>query len=316
MTRGRHHEYSPPYGAFFQMANRWFTQFVSTLHKKPALIDCNFIVDSTNGNGYGVRSLKGAGVANVYMKTSASFSGTTHTNTTIDGISSGTSAFQIGAQLTGSGIAAGTTIVAILSSGSIQVSLATTASATVTIDYFAPGSPRPATGLIYVTFEDNWNYYYGGFSGFVSPLSGTPISISTGSSLTVGNAYTIVSLGTTTALQWQAVGVPIGTLQGNLVAGVNTLLPTVGTTFIASATSGSGTGIVESSTVSGIDHIEVIGDPNQTITSKSPMIFGKGSGAYMVLQALDAGSLTAPTNGTVIGMTFYFSNSFLTVKGD
>jgi hypothetical protein len=300
------------------MANRWFTQFVSTLHKKPALIDCNFIVDSTNGNGYGVRSLKGAGVANVYMHTTASFTGTTHTNTTIDGIASGTSTFQIGAQLTGSGIAAGTVIVAILSSNSIQVSLATTASATVTISYFAPGSPRPATGLIYVTFEDNWTYYYGGFSGFVSPLSGTPISISTGSSLTVGNAYTIVSLGTTTAAQWQAVGVPIGTLQGNLVLGQNTLLPTIGTTFIATATSGSGTGVVEASAIagSGVDHLEVIGDPNQTITSKSPMIFGKGSGAYMVLQAFSGGTLTAPANGTVIGMTFYFSNTVITVKGD
>lgn len=297
------------------MANRWFTQFVSTLHKKPALIDCNFVVDSTNGNGFGARSLKGAGVSKVYMHTTASFSGTTHTNTTIDGISTGTSTFQIGAQLTGAGIAAGTTIVAILSGTSIQVSLATTASATVTISYFAPGSPRPIAGLIYVTFEDNWNYYYGGFSGFVSPLSGTPISISTGSSLTVGHAYTIVSLGTTTAVQWQAVGVPVGTVQGNLVAGINTLLPAVGTTFIASATSGSGTGVVESSTVSGVDHIEVIGDPNQTITSRHPMIFGGGSGAYMVLQAIDAGALTAPADGTVVSLAFYFSNSLITVKG-
>ena len=31
----------------------------------------NFIVDSANGNGLGIRSLKGAGVANVYMHTSA-----------------------------------------------------------------------------------------------------------------------------------------------------------------------------------------------------------------------------------------------------
>lgn len=298
------------------MANRWFTQFVSTLHKKPALIDCNFVVDSTNGNGFGVRSLKGAGVANVYMHTTASFTGTTHTNTLIDGITS-TAALRVGGQLTGAGIAAGTVIVAILSATSIQVNLATTASATVTISYFAAGSPRPASGLIYVTFEDNWNYYYGGFSGFVSPLTGTPISISTASSLTIGNAYTIFSLGTTTAVQWQAIGVPVGILQGNLVAGVNTLLPTVGTTFIATATSGTGTGVVEASTVSGIDHIEVIGDANQTITSKGPVNYrGGSSGAYVVMQAISAGALTAPANGTVVGLTFYFSNSVITVKGD
>lgn len=38
---------------------------------QPVLIDCNFIVDSTNGNGLGIRSLKGQGVKNVFMNTSA-----------------------------------------------------------------------------------------------------------------------------------------------------------------------------------------------------------------------------------------------------
>ena len=39
---------------------------------KPVKINCDFIVDSTNGNGLGIRSLKGAGVQNVFMHTSAS----------------------------------------------------------------------------------------------------------------------------------------------------------------------------------------------------------------------------------------------------
>jgi hypothetical protein len=38
---------------------------------RPVTIDCNFIVDSSNGNGLGIRSLKGAGVRNVFMHTSA-----------------------------------------------------------------------------------------------------------------------------------------------------------------------------------------------------------------------------------------------------
>lgn len=38
---------------------------------QPVLIDCNFIVDSTNGNGLGIRTLKGQGVRNVFMHTSA-----------------------------------------------------------------------------------------------------------------------------------------------------------------------------------------------------------------------------------------------------
>lgn len=45
-------------------------RFYSTL-VRPVLLDCNFIVDSTNGNGLGIRSLKGANVRNVFMHTSA-----------------------------------------------------------------------------------------------------------------------------------------------------------------------------------------------------------------------------------------------------
>jgi hypothetical protein len=37
----------------------------------PVELTCNFIVDSTNGNGLGIRSLKGAGIQAVYMATSA-----------------------------------------------------------------------------------------------------------------------------------------------------------------------------------------------------------------------------------------------------
>ena len=39
---------------------------------KPMVVNCNFIVDSTNGNGLGIRSLKSNGyVRNVFMHTSA-----------------------------------------------------------------------------------------------------------------------------------------------------------------------------------------------------------------------------------------------------
>lgn len=41
-------------------------------HVMPVLIDCNFVVDSTNGNGLGIRSLKGPYVQNAFMHTSAS----------------------------------------------------------------------------------------------------------------------------------------------------------------------------------------------------------------------------------------------------
>lgn len=56
-----------------QMSNRFYpnTGKVLSTHNAPVMVDCNFIVDSTNGNGLGIRSLKGNGVANAFMHTSS-----------------------------------------------------------------------------------------------------------------------------------------------------------------------------------------------------------------------------------------------------
>ena len=54
------------------MANRRYTsQYLYQFEAMPVLLSCNFIVDSTNGNGLGQRSLKGEGIHQVYMNTSA-----------------------------------------------------------------------------------------------------------------------------------------------------------------------------------------------------------------------------------------------------
>lgn len=55
------------------MANRNFASGgkIYSMHVKPVLVDCNFVVDSTNGNGLGIRSLKGPLVQAVYMHTSS-----------------------------------------------------------------------------------------------------------------------------------------------------------------------------------------------------------------------------------------------------
>lgn len=56
------------------MANRnWASGGkIYSMHTMPVLLDCNFIVDSTNGNGLGIRSLKGPAIKSVFMHTSAS----------------------------------------------------------------------------------------------------------------------------------------------------------------------------------------------------------------------------------------------------
>lgn len=216
-------------------------------HVMPVLVDCNFIVDSTNGNGFGVRSLKGQGVASLFMHTSAT---------------------------------PGRTAAGVL-------------------------NPNPAAGYIAVQLADNYNKYFGGFSGQVSPVSGTPVAITAGgAALTPGIVYTIVSVGTSTAADWLAVGVRPG------------VIPAVGVAFVAIATgAGVGSGSVESSVASGIDHIEVIGDPN---TSVGPVPVGGSPnyGGWIYLACYLNTTLTAPANGTGIGLSFYLSQSTVTVKGE
>ncbi len=214
------------------MANRYFKQFTSSIHNKPVIVDFSFIVDSANGNGLGIRSLKGYGlIESVFMHTSAT-----------------------------PGVVAGVT------------------------------NPNPASGYIVVNLADNYNRYLGAWGGFVSPLSGSSVT-----SVTSGNAYTIVSLGTATLAQWVAKGFPVG------------VPPAVGASFIASATGtigGSAAVQAPAAAGAGIDHIETIGDANQTITATT----APGGGA-VILACFKNTVLTAPADGTVIGLEFYFNNS-------
>ena len=116
---------------------------------KPIKIDCNFVVDSTNGNGLGIRSLKSNGyVRNVFMHTSA-------TPGANDGYT----------------------------------------------------NPNPAAGYALIQLKQNFNAYLGGFSGFVSPVTGSNIVISSSSVLTVGNPYIITAVGVASAPTFTVVAV-------------------------------------------------------------------------------------------------------------
>lgn len=220
------------------MANRSFTRSFYTLEEYPVIISCNFVVDSTNGNGLGIRSLKGPGVKAVYMNTSSTP---------------------------------------------------------------AAGSPNPAAGTILVQLQDNYNRSLSGYHANVSPVSGTPLT-----SVTAGIAYIIVSLGTTTAAQFHAKGVPAG------------VSPAVGVSFIATATGAlGGTGAVEITAALGsnIASIETVGDPNLSIAPFKGA--GQGYGASFILQCRDyAGAIAAPAAGSVISLAFYLSNSSNTVQGE
>jgi len=229
-------------------------------HVRPIIVDCNFIVDHTNGNGLGIRSLKGQGVTNVFMNTN---------------------------QTPGKG-----------PNGLLN--------------------PNPAAGYILVQLADNFQRYYGGFSGFASPLSGSNVNIdASDAALVVGGAYVITSLGTSTAADWLAVGVPPG------------VTPAAGVAFIAIATgAGTGTGHVQviKASGSGCDHIEVVGDPNKSI-GPIPVGGSPNVGGFITLACFSyaynvgtpsnsANAVTAPADNTVISLAFYLDQSSVIVAGE
>lgn len=292
------------------MANRRFYQFYQSMHYKPVQLDCSFVVDPTDLSGNGVTSFDGSAVQGVYMHSSASITGDTHSSTLVNGISS-TASLVVGQKVSGSGISAGTTIAAIPSSTSITLSQAASATASgVTLMIVAANNPNPAAGYVYVKLQDNYNALYAMDYMISSPLSGSGITIATASSLTVGSVYTITVVGSTTTAQWQAVGVPVG------------ITPAVGVSFVATATSGSGTGQVQASSFSGVTQLEVVGDPDVTLTSSAATVIGTGSGAYLVLKAVGPTDSThttpilkAPATGTKLYLKMLFSNSSLNIGG-
>lgn len=153
----------------------------------------------------------------------------------------------------------------------------------------AAGNPNPPVGFVLVEFAKAFSGYITGVMGIASPVSGTPVNISSG--LTLHGVYVITSVGTSTPANWQALGLPTN------------IVPAVGVSFVATtASAGTGTGIVETSGVSGIVVAEVVGDPNQTI--------GPSTGAgYILVQLLaptNSSTTTlipaAPAVGSVVGL--------------
>lgn len=128
-------------------------------------------------------------------------------------------------------------------------------------------NPNPAVGYALVQLKNNFNIYLGCQASIASPTTG-----STSGSVTNHNAYVIASLGTTTLTQWQASGLPIG------------LVPAVGQSFIAIRTGAiGGTGTIIAAGVSGISAIEVVGNPNLSISNSA---IAANGGAYLLLQFL------------------------------
>lgn len=138
---------------------------------RPVWVDCSFVVDSTNGNGLGLRSLKGAGVRNVFMNTSS------------------TPGKGVGGYL----------------------------------------NPNPAAGYALIQFHNNFAKYAGGFSGYVSPTTGSNIAINA-TALTATHPYIITAPGA--GPTGTATIAPVADVSGSLASTWFSLYDSYGNTFI------------------------------------------------------------------------------------
>lgn len=169
------------------------------------------------------------------------------------------------------------------------------------------GNPNPSAGTIVVQLQDNFNRLFSGFKGIIqSPNSGSAVKIDN-SAMTAGDPYVITVLGDASLAKWQAIGVPAG------------VTPAVGVSFIAASNGGAGNVLTSrvqapAAAGSGIQSIEIVGSPNLSI-SPAPNL--QSYGASIILQCRDAsGAIAAPVDGSLISLSFYLSNSSVTVAGE
>lgn len=133
-------------------------------------------------------------------------------------------------------------------------------------------NPNPASGIIVIQLQDEYNRILSIDSSIQSPNSGSDVKIDN-SAMTAGLAYTITTLGNATAAKWRAIGVPAG------------VTPAVGVSFIAASNGGAGNTLTSRVQVplaggSGIQSIEVVGDPDQSI---APNLTAQGFGSQIIL---------------------------------
>ena len=170
-------------------------------------------------------------------------------------------------------------------------------------------NPNPAVGIILVQLQDNYARLLSVLPSIVSPLTGSElVTTAAGAALTVGQPYVITTLGTNTAADWRAIGLPAG------------LTAAVGMNFIAIATgSGTGTGKVKAVGVSGIQSVEIVPNPQMELGPQGV----SNQGAWLMLRTMGATNSStttmipkAPAEDSVISLMIYLDNSSVTVDGD
>ena len=164
-------------------------------------------------------------------------------------------------------------------------------------------NPNPAAGFAVIRTRNNFNKFLGLSQSQVVAVT-SPATAAT----VTGNVYVITVLGTTTAAQWTAAGLPAG------------FTAAVGVTFVATATGAiGGTGKVGIPGVGTTLAVNAVGTVNTMIANSS---IAQNSGAQIVLQfsgATAAGDTTlvktAPADGTIVSLKLDFEQSSVSIDG-
>ncbi len=362
-------------------------RFYSSL-VKPVLMDCAFIVDSADSAGLGIRALKGSGISDVFMYTSATAGrgNSGFLNPMGQSASQGFALIKLksnyrrmiggfdgyGSPTTGSAVAINGTALTVGVPYIIgAVGHATLGAVTIAPVADVAGSLASSWFRLYDAYGNTFIIWFSvsGVGSAPTGVSGTLVQqsilanataaqIGAALVLTINNlpsgisgVFSFTSAGTTTVTVTSTQTNPYGPLPGapqdgtvatgftfaatkyktnlqnwqevGLPKGVT---PAVGASFIATATGssvgGGSTGTVLAVGVSGTLGVELIGDPNQSL-SPVPMGGSPNVGGWILVQFLapTSSSVTTqiaakPADGTVVSLSFYLESSSVLIAGE
>lgn len=157
---------------------------------------------------------------------------------------------------------------------------------------------RLAAGIYQLQLDDNYAAFLSAQINFKAPVTGSNVAAT---ALTPGVVYEITALGTTTQAQWVTAGVPSG------------ITASVGLSFLAAATS-SGNGTAKAIGASGVNTIEMVGNPQQGL-SNQPFVQGSG-GSYLIFKCIGPTSSSDttpiavdPASGSICYIELIMNNS-------
>lgn len=158
---------------------------------------------------------------------------------------------------------------------------------------------RLAAGTYLVKFQDNYFRYLGHNCSVRSSSTGTTAI----TAISPGTVYQIAALGSATTAQWVTAGLPVG------------VTPAVGVPFLCAATSAGTSSTCATVVASGIEDVEIMGNPQKTIISTTY--------PYLVINTMATTSDTVatkiptdPANGSTLDLCFLFRNSAILGLGE